>query len=61
MRTTLELLLEDTEDELEASFLEDALDNLNFTEGFDSFALFDFREDDLDLLDEELNDEDIAD
>ncbi len=38
----LEYLLENTEDASEVEFLEEALDNLEFTEGFPTFDLMDF-------------------
>ncbi len=68
VRTTLEQLLEESEDEDEAELIEEALDNLYFTEGFNQFGMFDINrgeEGDLDeLLDleedqgEELDEED---
>lgn len=45
VRASLNALLRDTEDEVEADLIADALDNLTFTEGFDQFSLFDFDED----------------
>lgn len=53
----LETLLDQTEDEDLIEFLEDALDNLAFTEDLDRFDLMSFNPDDLDILDEE-DDED---
>jgi hypothetical protein len=47
---TLDVLLEDNEDEEEIALLEEALDNLAFNEGLGSFDLFDFDEDDLNEL-----------
>ena len=43
-RTTLLKLLEETDDEEEVDFIEDALDNLAFTDGTADFFLFDFAE-----------------
>jgi HEAT repeat protein len=60
VREILEQMYEDAEEEQEISFLEDALDNLMFTEGSQLMPLFDFpdsAEDDLDLLVED--DEDL--
>jgi HEAT repeat protein len=42
VRELLERLLEDSDEDEEADFLESALDNLAFTEGLDAFSLFDF-------------------
>ncbi len=42
VRETLENILEETEDEEEAEILEDALDNLSFTEDTGLYNLFDF-------------------
>lgn len=42
VRETLETILEETEDEEEAEILEDALDNLSFTEDVGLYGLFDF-------------------
>jgi HEAT repeat protein len=42
VRETLETILEETEDEEEAGILEDALDNLSFTEDVGLYGLFDF-------------------
>ncbi|RPJ50534.1 MAG: HEAT repeat domain-containing protein [Chloroflexi bacterium] len=42
VRETLETILEETEDDEEAEILEEALDNLSFTEDVDLFGLFDF-------------------
>lgn len=53
IREILEEMLDETEDEDEADLLEDALDNLEFVEGMDGFALMD-----LSAVDEELDDED---
>jgi HEAT repeat protein len=58
VRTYLENLLDQTEDEEQIEFLEDALDNLAFTEDLDRFELMAFDPDELDDLDdlEELED-----
>ncbi len=58
VREALEDLLGDSQDTQEIGLLEDALDNLTFTEGFDDFSLFDFDEDDLDGSLYEIDDED---
>jgi HEAT repeat protein len=42
VRETLETILEETEDEEEAEIIEDALDNLSFTEDVGLYGLFDF-------------------
>jgi HEAT repeat protein len=49
----LEALLEKTEDHDEAELLEDALDNLAFTEDMRSFALLDIPDDIIDMDDED--------
>jgi HEAT repeat protein len=55
----LEEWMEDNEDEEEIALIEEALDNLAFNEGFGSFDLFDFDEDDLGEFSEfEVDDED---
>lgn len=69
VRTKLEQLLDESEDEDEAELIEEALENLYFTEGFNQFGMFDFNreeEEDLDELlgrdddqDEELDEEDL--
>jgi HEAT repeat protein len=61
VREALEDLLSDTEQADEIGFLEDALDNLTFTEGFDDFSLFDFDEGDLDGSIYEIDNEDSLD
>lgn len=70
VRDTLESLLEMSEDDDEADVLEDALENLQFTEGFNKFGLLDYEpEDEDDLIrmalddenDDDLEDEDIED
>jgi len=48
VRETLEALLEDTEDDEEAGIIEQALENLEFTEGLPDLDLFD-----IDFVDEE--------
>jgi HEAT repeat protein len=66
VREVLENLIDDTEDDDEADFIQDALDNLFLTEGLASFEMFDFEpqdEDDLHLViklddEDEDNDED---
>ena len=53
VRERLDELLDETEDEEEMGFLESAIDNLEFTEGFDLFDMLDVEprdEDDLDSL-----------
>jgi HEAT repeat protein len=60
VREILEQMYEEADEEQEISFLEDALDNLTFTEGSQLMPLFDFPdggENDLDLLIED--DEDL--
>ncbi len=44
VRETLETILEETEDDEEAEILEDALDNLSFTEDTGLYGLFDFAD-----------------
>ena len=61
VRTYLENLLDQTEDDEQAEYLEEALDNLAFTEDLDRFELMTFNPDELDELeddDEDLEDED---
>lgn len=54
VQETLEELLENTEDDEEADIIEEALDNLVFTNDFNRFGMFDFaeqgREEDFDYL-----------
>jgi len=52
--------MDENEDEEEVALLEEALDNLAFNEGFGSFDLFDFDEDDLSerLTEFEMDEED---
>jgi HEAT repeat protein len=60
VRPYLENLLDQTEDEDLAEFLEEALDNLTFTEDLDRFELMAFNPDEIDGFeddDEELEDE----
>jgi len=57
VRDVLVLLLETTEDEEEADFIEAALDNLSFTEDMNLFTLMDLDEFDDELSDYELDDE----
>ncbi len=47
VRPALEHLLENTEDEETADFIENALDNLSFTEDMDSFNMFDVDVDEI--------------
>lgn len=55
----LEALLEETEDEEDATFIEEALENLEFTEEFGAFELLDIEGEEFDLDDEdEVEDED---
>ena len=65
VRTALTTMLENTEDEEEAQLLEDALDNLGFTDGSGGFEMLDVGEgdedDDEDLLDFEADEEDVED
>jgi HEAT repeat protein len=46
-RNALESILEETEDEDELDLIEDALENLEFTEMVDDLTLFDLEEEDL--------------
>jgi len=45
VRTTLEKLLDESEDDEEYDVLEDALENLEFTEGFNQFGMLDYEPD----------------
>jgi HEAT repeat protein len=56
----LEVLLENNGDEDEVELLEDALDNLAFTVDMRNFALLDITDDEADM-DNDIDDEDIAD
>jgi hypothetical protein len=59
VRTYLESLLDQTEDDEQAEFLEEALDNLAFTEDLDRFELMAFDPDEFaDFDDEDENEED---
>jgi HEAT repeat protein len=60
VRTYLENLLDQTEEEDLVEFLEEALDNLTFTEDLDRFELMSFNPDEIEAFegDEELDDED---
>lgn len=63
VRDTLEELLDASEDEDEIEFIEQALDNLEFTDGFQVFDLFEVDYQDEDDLDQiiDLSDEDDGD
>jgi hypothetical protein len=43
VRDTLEKLLDESEDDEETDMLEDALENLEFTEGFNQFGMIDYE------------------
>lgn len=58
VRTYLESLLDETEDEDQIEFLEDALDNLAFTEDLDRFELMSFDPDEFDDFEVDEEDED---
>lgn len=58
VQETLERLLDETEDDEEADFLQEALDNLFLTEGLASFEMFDFEAQDEDDLHSIINLED---
>jgi HEAT repeat protein len=58
VRTYLENLLDISEDEEQTAFLEEALDNLAFTEDLDRFELLAFNPDELGELDEDDDEED---
>jgi HEAT repeat protein len=47
VREVLEQLLDEAEEDDEISFLENALDNLSFTDDLQTFSLFEFDQDDL--------------
>jgi HEAT repeat protein len=53
VRDTLEQMLEEVEDDDAAEFIEEALDNLSFTEEVNSFGLFDMQ-----LINDEEDEED---
>jgi HEAT repeat protein len=57
VRNRLEEILEAEEDDEEADFIEEAMDNLSFTEDMAQFDLFDL-DPDLDLHEEEMDEED---
>ncbi len=57
VRTYLENLLDQTEDDEQAEFLEEALDNLAFTEDLDRFELMSFNPDELGELDDDEDDD----
>jgi len=57
VRTYLENILDQTEDEEQIAFLEEALDNLAFTEVLDRFDLFSFDPEADDLTEIEEDDE----
>ena len=57
VRTYLENLLDQTEDEEQAVFLEEALDNLSFTEDLDRFELMSFNPDEIEGFEDEDEDE----
>jgi HEAT repeat protein len=64
VRALIEQLIDESEDEDEVLYLEGALENLEFTDGFPLFDMFDFDEDnepdniiDVDSDDEEFNDD----
>lgn len=70
VRDTLEALLDSSEDDDEIDLLEDALENLQFTDGFNQFGLLDYEpesEEELalqekyDEMDEDFEDEDLED
>lgn len=50
VRDTLEKALEESEDDDEIEMLEDALENLQFTEGFNQFGLIDYESEDEDEI-----------
>jgi HEAT repeat protein len=58
VRDALISMLDEATTDIETSFVEDALDNLTFTEGFNSFELFEFDEYDLEPYIDDLDDED---
>lgn len=60
VQTYLEALLDSTEDEDLSGFLEDALDNLAFTEDLDRFELLSFDPDELEDLEEWDDEEDLS-
>ena len=58
VRTYLENLLDQTEEEEQVAFLEEALDNLAFTEDLDRFELMSFNPDAFDEFEDDDEDED---
>jgi HEAT repeat protein len=58
VRAMLEQLIDESDDEDEVEYLEGALENLEFTDGFPLFDLFDFDEKDLDVADNDEEDDD---
>jgi HEAT repeat protein len=56
VRTYLENLLDQAEDDDQAEFLEEALDNLTFTEDLDRFELMSFNPDELDDFEDDEED-----
>ncbi len=52
VRSKLEQMLEESEDEDEIELIEEALENLYFTDGFNQFGMFDFNPNDEGDLDE---------
>ena len=58
VRTYLENLLDQAEDEDQAEFLEEALDNLTFTEDLDRFELMSFNPDEFDDFEDDEDDSD---
>ena len=58
VRDKLQTYLDESEDESEMDFIEEALDNLYLTDGFDKFVMFDFDLQDEDDLDTVINLED---
>ncbi|MEN4013511.1 MAG: HEAT repeat domain-containing protein [Chloroflexota bacterium] len=58
VRETLETLLEETDDDEQVEFIQEALDNLYLTEGLSSFEMFDFDSQDEDDLRSVVNLED---
>lgn len=64
VRETLEKIMDEVENEEEVDFIQNALDNLEFTEGANMFGLFDFEaktEEDLDKIIDLDNDSDLDD
>jgi hypothetical protein len=60
VRAKLEEILEAEEDDEEADFIEEAMDNLSFTEDMSQFDLFDLNPD-MELREEDLDEEDGSD